>query len=110
MNSYEVTINNHKPVNVNAGRAAVAVHRAMDHFLESEYKPVAHIKVRYIGKVKYTFDVLADVPLDYGVNGTKRETVSTGHTTEAAAEAAAKQLAEEHPLWRYVRTVRRVAK
>ena len=109
MKRYEVTINNQKPLLIDAGRAAVAVHRAMDHFVEGEFKPVATIKVKFAGKVVFGYDIIADVPFDYGENGKgrKRETVLSGFTDLETAEAEAQRIRAAHPDWDFIKPVRR---
>jgi hypothetical protein len=111
MNRYGITVNNHPEHIVLASQAHTAVDRAMGRFIDSEFKPHATIRVRFIGKVSYTWDIVADVPFDYGENGhgTKRETVQRGWTDEDAANTEAERLRAAHPDWKFVRTVKRIA-
>ena len=111
MNPYGITVNNHPERIVEASAAHTAVDRAMGRFIEGEFKPCATIKVRFIGKVEYTFDVIADVPFDYGDNGKgrRRETVASG-LSEEQADAEAENLKVAHPDWNFVRTVKRAIK
>lgn len=108
MRSYKVTVNG-KAIEVQAGRAAVAVHRAMDHFPDRDFRPAAQITVSDLGQVKYTYDVVADVPFDYGENGqgTKRTTVQRGWNSTETVQAEVQRVRVAHPDWKSVHAVRR---
>lgn len=112
MNRYGVTVNNHKEQIENASSAHTAVDRAMTRFVESEFKPCATIKVRFVGKVELCYDIVADVPFDYGENGkgTKRETVSKGWDFRGNADIEVARLKAAHPDWKFVRSVSREVK
>jgi hypothetical protein len=109
MNRYGVTVNHHPERIVQASAARTAVDRAMAHFIEGEFKPHATVKVRFVGKVNYTWDVVADTPFDYGENGkgTKRETVLAGLSDEEYAWSEGEKLKVAHPDWKFVRVVKR---
>lgn len=110
MNKYMVSINGRNAKEVHAGRASIAVKRALDDMTEGSLRPVSQITVRYIGKLTYTYEVIADVPFDYGENGKgkKREIVAKGLASEEAALAEARKLKELNPDWEFIRSVRRV--
>lgn len=109
MNRYGVTINNRIERVVKASQARTAVNKAMQAFSESEFKPVATLKVRFIEKVAYHFDIVADVPFDYGGNkkGTSRETVASSYSKNEDASAEALRASSAHPDWRCIRVVKR---
>lgn len=112
MNNYSVIVNNHREQRVQAGNSRVAVNNAMRGYKESEFKPAATIIVKFISKVEYCFEVVADVPFDYGVNGqgTSRKTVSVSFDDKGAADVEAKRLEQEHPDWHFVKAVKRQKK
>ena len=80
----------------------------MGSFKESDFKPYGKVQVRFIRKVEHTFEVIADVPFDYGYGkGTKRETVAKGFNTKEGAVAGVAQVKSEHPDYTFVRAVKR---
>lgn len=109
MNRYGITINNCPEREERASSAHTAVDRAMSRHIEGAFKPFGMVKIRFIGKCEYTWDVCAEVPFDYGENGkgTKRETVAEGLASKEAAEARIRELTPAHPDWLYLRALRK---
>lgn len=109
MNRYGITVNNQPEHIQHASKAYTAVRNEMARYVEGEFKPFAHIKVRFIGKTEYTWDIIADVPFDYGDNGKgrKRETVAKDFTTKESADIEMQKLSTSHSDWHFIRLLRK---
>jgi hypothetical protein len=84
MRKYLVTIGNSSSKQY-ASRASVAVHRAMDSFSDSYFRPVANIQVRDLGVVKFEHHLIRETrPKDGPVT---RELVEVFSTDNAAWNA-----------------------
>lgn len=110
INRYEVLVNGKKCIH-HASRCSVAVHRAMDEFNESDFRPAATIVVHHIGKVEYTWSVVADIPFDYGEDrggmGHSRTVVSADLKTKKEADIEMQKLSVSHSDWKNIRLSKR---
>lgn len=95
MRKYEVIING-KAKEAYASRAAVAVHRAMDKFINGEFRPSATIVVRDLGEVNYEWHIVATVPAE-PKGSTVRKVVGQPCDTEKAAWEGVRLLGDQHP-------------
>lgn len=105
MNRYGVTINNHSEIIQTASTARTAINKVMQRFVEGEFKPAATIRVRFVGKLVRTWYIVAEVPFDYGVNGTgySRTKLAEGFTTEDEASIKMQELSTSNPTYKNIR-------
>lgn len=109
MNRYGITINQHTERIELASKAYTAVRNAMARHIEGEYKPIATIKVRFIGKCERTWYVVADVPYTH-IHGTgySRTVLADGFSKESDADASMQGWSTSHPDYKNIRLGHRI--